>query len=360
MDDPNQNQCSPESSSAESNSCSAESGAASSGEESSSSPEGDQENQSSAIGPPPPASSEANQSTSDQNFTPAPSQSSTPVLAAGAAAAAPLTSTPNSAPLGDGFGVGEAANDNAWAGQAANDNAVADTMAEDVAADTTTDLAADAAGDTLVEPGAGILEVLGAPFVAIGVGVAVFLYPASTEPGWMDARNPITGDFYKSEEEAKQIGRMSPDEIQAKIAERKKKELDAASNDSNAQSSTSTGGSVQTCPIEQASPATDSDTKKPKTCASEHPELNICDGLPAKYRYSSENEAFEALKKFTGSRTLKKGTRAVNSSDGSPCQGQGEHINVRDGKPYAGSIVWCPCCTDTPAGPVLGKRYAVI
>ena len=335
--------------------------------------------------PPPPADDGQSQSTPEQNYTPADGDGGGTVLAG----AAPLLSQPdpasNFSSSGDSPFSGEAANDNALADQAANDNAVVDeaadqALADDAVADTATDLAGDAvtdtatdlAGDAVIEEGsAGILEIIGAPFAAVGAGLAVFFWSSPTEPAWVDSRNPITGDFYKSEEEAKEVARMTPEEIQAKIAERKKKELDAASQDSSGQSCGSSNSIVQACtadgsseqdqqPSQSADPATDPDADKKKTCATEYPELNLCDGLPAKYRYGSEGEAFDALKKMTGSTTLKKTTRAVNTADSSPCQGQGEHINVRDGKSYAGSIVWCPCCIETASGPVLSKRYAVI
>jgi hypothetical protein len=35
-----------------------------------------------------------------------------------------------------------------------------------------------------------------------------------------------------------------------------------------------------------------------------------------------------------------------------PCPGQGTHTKVRRGGAYVATIVCCPCCKDTPTGPV--------
>lgn len=89
---------------------------------------------------------------------------------------------------------------------------------------------------------------------------------------------------------------------------------------------------------------------KKKTCATEYPgELN-CASLPGGYIYPSAQAALTVLKAQTGIKNLTLHNRAV--ATGGPCRGRGTHINVRSGGERIASIGCCPCCKDTPAGPV--------
>ena len=90
--------------------------------------------------------------------------------------------------------------------------------------------------------------------------------------------------------------------------------------------------------------------KKKKTCATEYPGEIDCSRLPAGYIYPSARAALEVLKATTG----KKNLRLHNPSPTitGPCPGRGTHYNVRDGNQRVASIVCCPCCKDTPVGPV--------
>jgi hypothetical protein len=97
--------------------------------------------------------------------------------------------------------------------------------------------------------------------------------------------------------------------------------------------------------------------KKP-TCATEYPSLRRCDSLPAGYIYSSPQAALNALKIRLGDKNLSLRSPAPTTSG--PCPGVGTHYNVRSGGAYVASIVCCPCCTDTPEGPVTMTRCAIV
>jgi hypothetical protein len=268
---------------------------------------------------------------------------------------------------------GPPANDN-WSTDAANDNAVAeDAVVEETAADTVTEGTAETVVEGAAEEeGVGLLELLvegiGAAGAATAAAVGVLLYPASTEPGWMDAWNPITGRFYTSQEEYDQVHQMSPEEIAAKVAARRKADLENASQESSNQTCNAVGDPVQTCSAANAeqpdqSKATDTaadteDDEQKKSCATEYPDLNLCTELPAKYVYNSESAAFSAIKSALQVKNLKK--VSYFETDSGPCPGQGQHIGVKDGGTYVASIVSCPCCVDTEDGPVLSERFAVI
>jgi hypothetical protein len=74
--------------------------------------------------------------------------------------------------------------------------------------------------------------------------------------------------------------------------------------------------------------------------------------LPDGYFYPGISAALAALKIQTGDKNLR--LEKTETSTGGPCVGQGTHTKVRPGKGggYIATIVCCPCCKDTPAGPV--------
>jgi hypothetical protein len=107
-----------------------------------------------------------------------------------------------------------------------------------------------------------------------------------------------------------------------------------------------------------AVPAPDTKEQQKKTCATEMPSVPLCTTLPRDYTFASPAAALRAIKatnkEYTSARLEK---RAVTTSG--PCEGKGDHIAVRSGGDYIASIVCCPCCEDTPAGPKLTNRCAI-
>ncbi|MGH9765831.1 MAG: DUF4157 domain-containing protein [Blastocatellia bacterium] len=90
--------------------------------------------------------------------------------------------------------------------------------------------------------------------------------------------------------------------------------------------------------------------KKKETCATKYPGEINCSSLPSSYIYPTAAAALAALKLETGDDHLRLHNPAT--ATGGPCPGIGTHINVRSGSKRIASIGCCPCCKDTPAGPV--------
>lgn len=97
--------------------------------------------------------------------------------------------------------------------------------------------------------------------------------------------------------------------------------------------------------------------KKP-VCATEYPGIPLCDSLPAGYSFESVTQALEALKKALGNPHLS--LRSPAPTITGPCPGIGTHIGVKAGGTYVASIVCCPCCIDTPGGPVMSRLCRII
>jgi hypothetical protein len=95
-----------------------------------------------------------------------------------------------------------------------------------------------------------------------------------------------------------------------------------------------------------------------RMCATEYPAALRCDRLPEPFIYSSPQAALQALKISMG----KPGLRLVSprTSTGGPCPGIGMHYGVKDGGIYIASISCCPCCRDTPTGPVMTTLCRII
>ena len=95
-----------------------------------------------------------------------------------------------------------------------------------------------------------------------------------------------------------------------------------------------------------------------RTCATAFPEIPICDSLPSGYTFSSVTQALNALKQALGKSNLS--LRSPAPATSGPCPGIGTHIGVKDGGTYVASIVCCPCCMDTPSGPVMSTRCRIV
>lgn len=98
--------------------------------------------------------------------------------------------------------------------------------------------------------------------------------------------------------------------------------------------------------------------ERPRSCATEYPGVRTCAGLPSQFVYPSPQAALTALKTRTGDPSL----RLVNAapSTSGPCPGVGMHYGVKSGGVYVASISCCPCCQDTPQGPLLQTRCRII
>jgi hypothetical protein len=119
--------------------------------------------------------------------------------------------------------------------------------------------------------------------------------------------------------------------------------------------------SVQQCEKDKPKPVPLPQSKT-RSCKTEHPDTVLCSSLPDWYEYSSEDEAFKALKERAKDSGKKGELRKEKTrpADRGPCPGQGTHTGVRRGGEYVASIVCCPCCTDTPAGPVLSTKCGIV
>jgi hypothetical protein len=95
-----------------------------------------------------------------------------------------------------------------------------------------------------------------------------------------------------------------------------------------------------------------------RSCATQHPGVRLCDSLPGGYTFSSPQAALAELKRRTGNQNLS--LRNPSPSTSGPCPGTGMHYNVRSGSTQIASIVCCPCCIDTPTGPVLANRCRIV
>ena len=96
------------------------------------------------------------------------------------------------------------------------------------------------------------------------------------------------------------------------------------------------------------------DQPRRRGCATEHPGVLLCSSLPSRYAFPSIQAAFRSI---SGTNLRLEKTRPSTSG---PCPGSGTHTSVRSGGAYIASIVCCPCCSDTAAGPVLGNRCGVV
>jgi hypothetical protein len=96
----------------------------------------------------------------------------------------------------------------------------------------------------------------------------------------------------------------------------------------------------------------------PRTCATVYPAALRCESLPGSFTYSSPQAALQALKLSTGKSNLR--LVSPNPSTGGPCPSVGMHYGVKDGGVYIASISCCPCCRDTPTGPVMTTLCRII
>ena len=106
-------------------------------------------------------------------------------------------------------------------------------------------------------------------------------------------------------------------------------------------------------PIPRAEPE-----RRTKSCATEYPSLVLCSNLPSGYRYPSRQAAFQDIVRQSPGRNLR--MEKTRTATRGPCPGVGTHTAVKDGGVYVASIVCCPCCSDTPAGPVQSTRCGIV
>ncbi|QNM98640.1 hypothetical protein [Chitinimonas koreensis] len=96
-----------------------------------------------------------------------------------------------------------------------------------------------------------------------------------------------------------------------------------------------------------------------KTCASEYPMVIECKDFG---RPGDRFDTFEALEQAVrrGARLPANAKLDVDkqpqNAEG-PCPGQGSHWDFRHKGRHVGSGFDCPCCTDTPTGPVGARKY---
>jgi hypothetical protein len=94
-------------------------------------------------------------------------------------------------------------------------------------------------------------------------------------------------------------------------------------------------------------------------CSTEYPKLKVCDQLPERYQFPSQQDALAMLKRELNKPSLRIQTKATATSG--PCPGTGDHYNVREGgQDYPASIVCCPCCDDDDWGDPKEARYCGI
>lgn len=94
-------------------------------------------------------------------------------------------------------------------------------------------------------------------------------------------------------------------------------------------------------------------------CSTEYPKLRVCDQLPERYQFPSQQHALTMLKRELNKPSLRIQTKATATSG--PCPGTGDHYNVREGgQDYPASIVCCPCCDDDDWGDPKEARYCGI
>jgi hypothetical protein len=98
--------------------------------------------------------------------------------------------------------------------------------------------------------------------------------------------------------------------------------------------------------------------KKQRTCATDFPAVRTCDSLPVGYLYPSIGAALTALKALTGEKNLR--LEKTETAFKGPCPGQGTHTKVRRDGGYVATIVCCPCCKHTSAGPVIITRCRIV
>jgi hypothetical protein len=115
---------------------------------------------------------------------------------------------------------------------------------------------------------------------------------------------------------------------------------------------------TRTEPVPQTRTEPSEEERRRETCATRYPTLRQCNSLPPGYTYSSPQAALNVLKVRLGKKDLRLHQHAVTTSG--PCPGIGMHYNVRLGSQKVASIGCCPCCTDTPAGPISMTRCAIL
>lgn len=96
-----------------------------------------------------------------------------------------------------------------------------------------------------------------------------------------------------------------------------------------------------------------------RTCATDHPGVPLCSSLPSQYTFRSPQAALNALKTSLHNPSLSFHSGGARATGG-PCPGIGTHYNVRFQGQKVASITCCPCCLDTPNGPVTATRCRIV
>lgn len=94
----------------------------------------------------------------------------------------------------------------------------------------------------------------------------------------------------------------------------------------------------------------------PNTCEELYPTAINCSELW--YPFSSPQEALRALKRKTGLHNLR--LEKESETTRGPCPEEGLHYAVKHRGRYIASIVGCPCCQDSPSGPVMTWRFGYV
>lgn len=98
------------------------------------------------------------------------------------------------------------------------------------------------------------------------------------------------------------------------------------------------------------------------SCAKNFPLLLKCRELEEDdgYRFRSKGEALAALANAAQRPESSLEVREGKPATGGPCPKQGKHHDVHEktgNRDKIGSLMMCPCCTDTSGGPVTGQRW---
>jgi hypothetical protein len=145
----------------------------------------------------------------------------------------------------------------------------------------------------------------------------------------------------------------------AELAKRRRREFaDQIDPDAETDEHPETKAKPETKPAPETKATPEKKAPPQSTCATAHPELPLCLSLPLGYTYFSPREALDAMKAAVGDKNLS--LHNPDATTGGPCPGLGTHYNVRSRGKRVGSIVCCPCCSNTPQGPITSTRCRII
>jgi hypothetical protein len=105
-------------------------------------------------------------------------------------------------------------------------------------------------------------------------------------------------------------------------------------------------------------PIGDGTSGQERTCKSDYPDTLMCRSLPEEYIYNGNRQALEEMKAWFGQKDLSLHDPSPTLTG--PCHGDGTHFNVRLRGQRKGSIVCCPCCVESPAGPIKINKCRIV